>query len=169
MRPGRGLQRHAGEASDLRQPLLQFEHQRQVALHRIRLLQRMGLGEARKPRDLLVDLGVEFHRAGAERIEAGVHAEIALRQREVVSHHIDLRQLRQSAIGAQPGRGQGGQRDIRRRQIDAVPAGHAQLVEGRDLVADHLAASPSAATSRSMLARVLTSVTAMSMWFFRCG
>ena len=129
---GGGLQRHRGKSADLGEPLLQLEHQGEIALHGLRLLQRMRLGEARDPRDLLVLLGIEFHGAGAERIEAGVDAEIALRQREIVAHDIELRQLRQPAIVAQLGRRQRRLRHVRLRQVDAVPAGHAQLVDGRD-------------------------------------
>jgi hypothetical protein len=70
VRSGRGLQRDACKATDFREPLLQFEHQRKIALHGLRRLQRVGLREAREPGDYLVDLRVEFHRAGAKRIEA---------------------------------------------------------------------------------------------------
>ena len=42
---GGGLQRYAGKTADLGQPLLQFEHQREVALHSLGLLQRMRLGK----------------------------------------------------------------------------------------------------------------------------
>ena len=56
MRAGRGLQRDPGKAADLRQPLLQAEHQCEIALNGFGILQRMGLGKAREPGDLLVDL-----------------------------------------------------------------------------------------------------------------
>ena len=164
VRAGRGLQRHAGKTADLGEPLLQLEHQRQVALHRVRVLQRMRLGEAGQPRDLLVDLRVVLHGAGAERIESGIDAEIALRQRKVVPHHVELRQFRQAGIGAPFVRRQRGLRHVAGRQIGAVPAGHAQLVDGGNGVCvSHRTASASPRTSRSMLVRALTSVTAISM------
>ena len=169
MRTGGWLQRHARKAADLCEPLLKFEHEREIALNRVRVLQRMRLGESGEPRDLLVDLWIELHGAGAERIEAGIHAEIALRQREIVPHDVDLRQLGQFAIAAQLGRGQLRAGHVGCGQIDTMPAGHAQLIDGWNLVAGHDATSPSADTSRSMPARVLTSVTATSIWFFRCG
>ncbi len=53
--PAAGCSDTRGEAADLGEPLLQLEHHREIALHGFRLLQRMGLGKARDPRDLLVD------------------------------------------------------------------------------------------------------------------
>src|SRR5262245_38280860 len=164
MRSGGGLQRHAREAADLGEPLLQLEHQREVALHGVEILQRMSLGEGREPRDLLIDLGIVFHGAGAERIEAAIDPEITLRQREIVPHHIELRELGEAVIFAQVGCWNLRLRHVGLRQIDATSAGDAELVERRSGVAAHRAASLSACTRRSMLARVLTSVTAISMW-----
>ncbi len=163
------LQRHCGKAADLGKPLLQLVHQREIALHGVRVLQRMGFGEGRQAGDLLVDLRVVFHGAGAERIEPGIDPEIALGERKVMSHDIDLRQFRQLAIRAQFVGRELSLWHVGRRQVDAVPAGHAQFVDGRNCGVNHRATSPSARTSRSMLARGFISVTATSMCCAKCG
>jgi hypothetical protein len=137
MRAGGRLQRHRGKAADLGEPLLQFEHQREIALHGVHFLQRVRVGKSRKPRDLLVDLGIEFHGAGAERVEAGIDAEVTLRQRKMVPHHVELRQFGQAEIGVQRVRRQCCLGHVARRQIDAMPARHAQLVDGGNGLAAH--------------------------------
>ena len=43
--------------------------------------------------DFLVDLGIVFHRAGTQRIEAGIHAEVHLAEVGVVAHHVHLADL----------------------------------------------------------------------------
>ena len=111
MRAGRGLQRNRRKAADLGEPLLQLVHQREVALHRLRFLQRMGFREGRQPRDLLVDLRIVFHGAGAERIESAIDTEIALRERKIMPHHVefcDSSGSRQSARKSAAGSGASG-------------------------------------------------------------
>ena len=50
----------------------------QRTLRSVLLLQRMEVAEAREPARALVDARVVLHRAGAERVEAGVDAEVAV-------------------------------------------------------------------------------------------
>ena len=131
VRAGGRLQRHRGKAADFGEPALQRKDHGEVALHRFRVLERMSVGEAREAGDRLVLLGIVFHGAGAERIEAAVDAEIALRQREVMAHHLELGELRQSAVGARILR-QRRRRHIERRQIDAAAPRHARFIDGRN-------------------------------------
>ena len=81
------------KAADLGEPLLQLEHQREVPLHGLGVLQRMCLRKRRQASDLLAHLRIVLHRARAERIKSGIDPEVALRQCQVVPHHIDLRQF----------------------------------------------------------------------------
>ena len=55
--------------------------------------QRMEGGEAGHGGHLLVDLGIVLHRAGAERIEARIHAEVHLGEVVVVADHLGLADL----------------------------------------------------------------------------
>ena len=85
------------EAGDLGQVALQPPHQLERPLSAVGALQRMELGVARQSGDSLVELGVVLHRAGPERIEAGVEVEVALREPVEVAHDLgfgDLGQLR---------------------------------------------------------------------------
>ncbi len=95
---GRRLQADRLKPADLRQPLLQGVHQRQVPLQRVGILQRVGQCETRQASGVLVDLGVVLHGAGAQRIEAGVHCVIELRKPHEMAHHLQLRQLRQQQL-----------------------------------------------------------------------
>jgi hypothetical protein len=144
VRAGAGLKRNAGEAADLREPPLQLEHQRKIALHGFLRLQRVRLGEARHSRDRFVDFRVELHGAGAERIKARIHAEIALRQSEVVAHHIELRQLGQTAIRAHFLRWEIARGHVARRQVHSGASGRAQLIDGRYCVVHQAVTFPSA-------------------------
>ena len=58
------------------------------ALCRFDRLERVELCEARQRRHVLVDFGVVLHRAGAEGIEAVVHAVDALAKRRVVARQL---------------------------------------------------------------------------------
>ena len=81
LRAGGGLQRHRVEAADLGQDLLQTPHELERALRSVFVLERMEIDEPGQPRSDLVHARVVLHRARAERIEAGVHAEVPRRQR----------------------------------------------------------------------------------------
>src|SRR5262245_29243281 len=129
----------------------------------------MGFREGWKPCDLLVDLGIIFHGAGAERIDAAVDTEIALGQRKIVPHHLKLRHFRQAAILTQLGGWKLRHRHVGLWHVNAMPAGNAQLIERRSYASAHRLTSLKALTSRSMFARELTSVTASSMCSRRCA
>ena len=102
MRAGRGLQADVRQAADLRQRLLQQPHQLQRALGAPRVLGRVQAGVAGQRRDPLVQPRVVLHRAGAERVEAGVEVEVAAREAVVVADDLRLGDLRQARrLGAQ--------------------------------------------------------------------
>ena len=97
VRAGARLQRDVRQAGDLAQRLLELPHQLQRALGALRALRRVQARVARQRGDALVQLRVVLHRARAERVEAGVEVEVALREPVVVAHDLrlgDLGQLR---------------------------------------------------------------------------
>ena len=61
------------EAAEFLQPFLELEHQVKVALNCLERLKRMGVGQTRQARHLLIDLGVVFHRARPQWIKAAVN------------------------------------------------------------------------------------------------
>ena len=79
LRAGRRLERDGVEAGDLGEDLLEAPHQLERALRALLLLQRVQVAEAGRTDDALVDARVVLHRAGAERVEAGVDAEVPRR------------------------------------------------------------------------------------------
>ena len=74
LRPGGRLERHRGQARNLREVLLHLEEQFEHALRRVVVLQRVQCGEPRQRREPLVPLGVVLHRARPQRVEVGVDA-----------------------------------------------------------------------------------------------
>ena len=68
--------------------------------------------------DGVVDLRVELHRAGAERVHVRVDRPVELREPRVVAHDVELRQLGQAEVVAQQLRrdGVGRRRDVGRGQ-----------------------------------------------------
>ncbi len=102
VRARRWLQRHPLHPGDLGQIAFQFIEQLDRALGHALVLQRMNPREARQARHFFVHLGVVFHRAGAQGIEVGIHAKVALREMGEVAHHLDLADLWQWRwLGAQ--------------------------------------------------------------------
>ena len=87
MRPRR-LERDRVHAEDLAQLAAQNMQRLERALRRFDRLERVELCEARQRRHVLVDFGVVLHRAGAEGIEAVVHAVDALAKRRVVARQL---------------------------------------------------------------------------------
>ena len=79
------LERDRVHAEDLAQLAAQNMQRLERALHRFDPLE---LREARQRRHVLVDFGVVLHRAGAEGIEAVVHAVDALAKRRVVARQL---------------------------------------------------------------------------------
>ena len=66
------------EAGHLEQDLLEVPLELERALDRVLAGERMEVAEARQADEPLVDARVVLHRAGAERVEAGVDAEVAV-------------------------------------------------------------------------------------------
>ena len=95
LRAGGGLQRHGGQARHLGEDLLQLPHQLERALRALVLLVRVQRREAGERGDALVDPRVVLHRAGAERVEAGVDAEVAVGEVREVADDLVLGQLGQ--------------------------------------------------------------------------
>ena len=108
-----GLQRDRRKARDLGEHLLEAPHQLERALGAFVLLVRVEISEPGKPGEPLVDARVVLHRAGAERIEAGVDAERAVGERREVPYQLGLRHLGQSRQRGAPQRG----REVRNREI----------------------------------------------------
>ena len=82
------LERDRVHAEDLAQLAAQNMQRLERALRRFDRLERVELREARQRRHVLVDFGVVLHRAGAEGIEAVVHAVDALAKRRVVARQL---------------------------------------------------------------------------------
>ncbi len=87
------LQRHVRQPGDLAQRALQAPHELERALCAGRVLARVQPGVAGQRRDPLVQARVVLHRARAERIEARVEVEVALREPHVVAHELGLAHL----------------------------------------------------------------------------
>ena len=91
-------------------------------------------GEAGQPGGPLVELGIELHRARAQRVEAGVDREVQLREVDVVADDLGLVELGQprgidpTGLGRDPGEGVlGRMRDL------AAAATRAAALEQRGL------------------------------------
>src|SRR5262249_15071450 len=93
---GGRLERDGVETGHLREDLLQPPHQLECALGAVLLLQRVEAREARERGEALVDPRVVFHRARAERIEAGIYAEVPGRDLGEVADQLELRYLGQA-------------------------------------------------------------------------
>ncbi len=136
VRPGARLKRHVRQPGHLGQLLLEVPHQLERALRVTRLLQRVEAREAGQRRHLLVDLGVVFHRARPERVEAGVEIEVLLGQVVVVPHDLRLGYLRQGRRlrPNRMGRQQLGDRYVRHVQLrsDKSPPPLLRLLEDRE-------------------------------------
>ena len=138
---GAGLQGHAGQPRDLLQPFLKSVDQLQVALHQGVGRHGVTVGEAGQPRDLLVEPGVVLHGAGAERIDAVVHAVVPLGEAREVADDFHLAQLgqgREAAALQVGGAGVAGGGNIGLRQVHAPLAGDRALEgEGFALAQEH--------------------------------
>ena len=112
-----------------------------------------------QPRGALVDARVVLHRAGAERVEAGVDAEVAVGQVREVAHDLVLGQLGQARrlLAGERGRNLGHRQAV----VGNAPGPAARLALLVDeLHQPHTSASTSA--RRSMSAGVRFSVSATS-------
>ncbi len=128
---GLGAERDGRHAGQGHQPIRQFAHQLDGALNCGDRLQRMEVGEAREPRQLLVQARVVLHRARAQRIERQVDGVILLRQPHVVAQGLRLRQPRQGhgRIADQGAEVRGV--EIGRRHVDAGLLPASQLEDQR--------------------------------------
>ena len=95
---GAGLRAHrdARHAGELEQPDRQLVDDLKRALDRLLRLQRMDVGKAGQPRDLLVQARVVLHRARPEREQAEVDRVILPRQASVMAHRLGFAQARQA-------------------------------------------------------------------------
>ena len=89
------LQRHCLQPDHLRQDLLQPPHQLQRPLRILVVLIGVQVAEPGQADQPLVDARVVLHRARAERVEAGVDAEVARAELGEVPYQLRLGQLRQ--------------------------------------------------------------------------
>ena len=159
LRAGRGLERDGVEAGHLGEDLLQPPLELERALRAVLFLMRVELREAGQHHEPLVDARVVLHRAGAERIEAVVDAEVARRELREVTDELELghlrqaRRLRAAQLLRNVGRRQPSGRGIDRR----APARLRLLVDQL-----HRATSASTSASRSISSGVRFSVTATS-------
>ena len=108
----RRLKVHGVHAGDLAQIPLGLGQGFQAALHRVRGLQGMHAGETGQRRGRFARLGVVLHGAGAQGVEAAVHAAGAPGKRRVMAAELGLADLGQAGRGragkpAQVGQGQG--------------------------------------------------------------
>ena len=103
-------------------------------------LQRMDVGEAGKPRHLLVEARIVLHGARAERIDAGVDAVVRARQAHVVAHRLGLAQARQADRRGSLERAQAGRESLRLVEIDAAHLRPADLEDQRLLDAQRAVA-----------------------------
>ena len=92
VRAGLGRKRQRRHAGELDEPAGEHVDQFERALDGRQRLQRMDVGEAGKPRHLLVEARIVLHGARAERIDAGVDAVVGARQAHVVAHRLRLAQ-----------------------------------------------------------------------------
>ena len=99
-----GLEGHPIHAGDLAEQLFRHAERFQTSLHRMCRLERMDLGKARQAGHLVVDFGVIFHRAGAERIKPVIDPMGALHQRGIMAADVHLRNLGKMELLAAPQR-----------------------------------------------------------------
>ena len=96
--PRGGLQRDRVQPDDLGQRLREGPEHLEEALHGVERLVRVHVRESRQARRPLVQSRVVLHRARAERIEAGVDAEVRVRERLIVAGDVDLGHVRQIRV-----------------------------------------------------------------------
>ena len=124
------LQRHRRQPRHLGEDLLQLPHQLERTLRAVVLLVGMEVREARQRDDALVDAWVVLHRAGAERVEARVDAEVAIGEVREVTNDLVLRELRQPRRArAGERRGNLGQRQVVARYSSCASSCLALLVD----------------------------------------
>ncbi len=155
LRARRGLERDGVEPGDLGQRLLELDAETQRSLHAILLLERVEIAEPGQRGQPFIHARVVLHRARAERVEAGVNAEVARRELGEVTEQVRLGDLRKARRRRPPQltRNLGhGQIQARRSTCSAA---------GTGLLEDQLQPASTSAR-RSISAGVRRSVTATS-------
>src|SRR5205814_105978 len=140
---GCGLQADRVETRHLAQDLLQLPLELERALRGLVFGERMEIAKAGQSDDPLVDARVVLHRAGAERVEAGVDAEVARRELGEVTQYFRLGELRQ------PRRRRAGERRRNGRDRQVGPWHTDAAAPRLRLLVDQLHAA-STSTSRSI-------------------
>ena len=175
--PASGARLTPRQAADLLEVHLQAEDGFQRSLHLSLRLCRMGEREPRRRGDCLVQLGVVLHRATAEGVEVSVYGEVQLAEVGEVADDLALRDLRQLQVisehrllrhelGRYVGRGEGHAGTSGAAALHEQPAAVVRFLAERGVGhGGHWPISASAATRRSIWARVLTSVTQSNMPF----
>ncbi len=163
------LQRDRRKTRDLREHLLKTPHQLERALRAFVLLVRVEIAEPGKPGEPLVDARVVLHRAGAERVEAGVDAERPIGKRREVANELRLRDLGEPRRVGAPQRGRQLRDGKIRARGAAGAASRARALEderrvgpGASRLGRHRHTSSSTFASRSMSSAVRFSVSATS-------
>jgi hypothetical protein len=128
-----GLRRHRNRrhAGEFPQPRRKLMNQLERARHGGDGLQRVDIGEAGQPGQLLVQPRFVLHRAGAKRERAGVDGEVLRRQPHVMPQGLGLAETRQAdrLFTFEPAQAR---REIRRLvEVDAGRAGAADLEDQR--------------------------------------
>ena len=137
---GVGRERDFVQPRNLREQALEAVHQRKGALGGLLRLHGVDVCQAGEASGHLVDPGIVLHRAATERVEAGVDAEVALRELREVTDDVRLRQLRQrDVVSQQAARRQRRFWYVERRQDAADAPGTAEVERERraEVVAVH--------------------------------
>ena len=87
-------------AGNLGEEILEAVHDGQGALYGLGRLERVNLREAREPGHLFVPLGVVFHGAASEGIEAAIDPEVQLAQAGEVADKVQLPDFRYVQLAA---------------------------------------------------------------------
>ena len=121
-----GLQGERVHAGDLAQVRRQLVHYGPAACNGVRGRERVHMSKAGQTPRGLIDGGVIFHGATAQRVEPAVHAVGAVSQLGVMTVHIHFRQLRQNRRDlAAEGLRQGARGSVRRGNHVGITALHA--------------------------------------------
>ena len=101
MRARRRIERKSRHAEERAQAALELPHDSQRALRLSIGSVRMQIAQTWQARHRVVHARIVFHRARAERIEADVDSERALRKPRKVPHHVHLAVIGNRQLGAQ--------------------------------------------------------------------
>jgi hypothetical protein len=128
-----GAHRHPVHAGQVEQPEGERVDHLQRPLHRFLRLQRVDVGEAGQPRDLLVEARVVLHRAAAEREQAEVDRIILPRQPRVMAHRFRLGQAGKANVAIALKTAEALGRNAHFGDVDASPVEMAALEQQRFL------------------------------------